>query len=207
MRLFPGSRIGSEYPDREQRQIVVLVGTVRKIIDFSQQLVDKCRGFQVSIAKQKIEYPLFAVFDTLRKRGMCLRQSVSVEQEQVATLKVNRLALELLLVKDAHQQTTRLQRTPFAIGADQERWVMTSVTVLERPRLGIEYTINEGQQKLAAKITVDSQICVAQCARGAMRPPRDRKILRAAAIPIAARSPFPATSPIIMTIRLSESVT
>jgi len=65
-----------------------------KIFDIGEQLVDQRPGLERAMAEQKIENPLLAVLDPLRQRGVGFRQTISIEEKQIAPLKLEGLTLE-----------------------------------------------------------------------------------------------------------------
>src|SRR5262245_42932518 len=160
--------IGSKYSqrlDHYQSQVVVLVRAGGEFFDAVEEGLDDRRRAQVAMLKQEIEYSLFAEFDAIGLWRVRLGQSVGVEEERVALIQAQCLALVLLLVEDSEQHPARFQRFPFARSLDQQRRVMARVAVIEGLSFGVDDGVNESQKQLPAQVAVQSQIGVAQDAR------------------------------------------
>src|SRR5262249_58421391 len=120
--------------------------------------------------EQEINYALTAEFNAMRLWRLRLRQSVSVEEEHIAFFQIQCFALVLLFVEDSEQQPACFQSPPFARSLDQQRRVMSRVTVINGLRFSVENGVNESEKQFPAPGTVQAQIGVAPPAPMATPP-------------------------------------
>src|SRR5262245_39483441 len=116
--------------DHHQRQIVVLMragGEFHNVIE--ERVYERSRS-QAPVFEQEIDDALLAEFDAMRLRRVRFRQSVSVEEEQVAFLQAQGFALILLLIEDAEQHPACFQSLPFSRSLDQQGRIMSRVAVI-----------------------------------------------------------------------------
>src|SRR5262249_61275501 len=106
---------------------------------------------QVAMFEQEINYTLLAEFNPMRLWRVSLRQSVRIEQEHIALFQAQGLALVLLFIEDSEQQAAGFQSPPFTRSLDQQRRVVSGVTVINGLRLSVENGVNEGEKKFPAQ--------------------------------------------------------